>query len=159
MLAVFAWISLGLMHDWMAWNSARWTLGRRAVSRGIHPNDIEGGFEWDGWHSPIRRPEESPPLTGLTLPFTDMYFRNVTGRYVLSFSEECETLFRGPAAIPGRRVLDSEPYYQWLTPGRKEFFLVEIPLGSQRSMPGAPPSSAPKPDNAATSPDPVRHSP
>jgi hypothetical protein len=32
-LAILAVCSAGLMHDWVAWNSARWDLGRRALAR------------------------------------------------------------------------------------------------------------------------------
>ena len=45
-LAVYGAVSVGLMHDWLAWNSARWAVGRRALAAGVRPTDIEGGFEW-----------------------------------------------------------------------------------------------------------------
>jgi len=63
MLALYAWISVGLMHDWLAWNAARWELGRQALAQGIATTDIEGGFEWDGWYACADRttPGWSPP--------------------------------------------------------------------------------------------------
>jgi len=118
LLVGFGLVSIGLMHDWLAWNSARWTLGRRAVNqRSIDPKDIEGGFEWNGWHAPVpRRPETSSRQMGLVLQFTQDYFPHVTGRYILSYSE-----------IPGTVVRDSEPYQEWLPPRQKRFLLLEAP--------------------------------
>jgi hypothetical protein len=116
-LAVFGVVSVGLMHDWLAWNAARWELGRRAVAGHIDPLDIEGGVEWDGWHAGIGTP---PPRDNgprwRVLDFTREWFAAVRGRYVLSFSE-----------LPGARRLDAEPYGLWLAPGRREFFLLEVP--------------------------------
>jgi hypothetical protein len=116
LLLGFGLVSVGLMHDWLAWNSARWALGRRAVhERGIDPKDIEGGFEWNGWHAPVPRPLDAPSQqTGLVLKFTQDYFPHVTGRYALSFSE-----------MPGTVVIDSEPYQEWLSPGEKKFLLIQ----------------------------------
>jgi hypothetical protein len=116
-LLVMGAVSVGLMHDWLAWNSARWTLGRRSVSeKGVNPQDIEGGFEWNGWYAPIprRRDVPPPPQNGMILAFTHDYFPHVRGRYALSYSE-----------IPGTVVLDSEPYQEWLQPGQKRFLLIE----------------------------------
>ena len=104
------------MHDWLAWNSARWALGRRAVNeKGINPHDIEGGFEWNGWYAPVPRHRDMPPPpNGLILAFTHDYFPQVRGRFALSYSE-----------IPGTVVVDSEPYEEWLRPGQKRFLLIE----------------------------------
>jgi hypothetical protein len=116
LLVGFGLVSVGLMHDWLAWNSARWALGRRAVSeRGIDPKDIEGGFEWNGWHAPVpRRLDMASQQTGLVLRFTQDFFPHVTGRYALSFSE-----------MPGTVVVDSEPYREWLLPGEKKFLFIQ----------------------------------
>src|SRR5438874_1365609 len=113
--------SLGIMHDWLAWNHTRWTLGYRALGRGIKASDIEGGFEWDGWHA---RWELKPLASvvhllhfrdittyrGLALQATQKWFPQVTGRYALSFTE--------PA---GPSTLDRESYKTWLPPGSHEF--------------------------------------
>ncbi len=117
-LALFALVSVGLMHDWLAWNSARWELGRRAIERGrIVPWEIEGGFEWDGWYAPERQrfsrrfPNER---AWLTLPFTHRVLgHHVTGRYALSFSE-----------YKGTVTLDAEPYRLWLLPGPRRCCLL-----------------------------------
>lgn len=114
-LALFAAAALGITHDSLAWNAARWKLGRRAVAEGKDAWEIEGGFEWDGWYSPE---EIVPPVPGrkYLLGFTRQRFAHVNARYALSFYP-----------FPGVRVLDHEPYFQWLRPGRYAFYLIELP--------------------------------
>ncbi len=116
LLAVAGLAAAALTHDWLAWNSARWELGRRAVSRGIDPCDVEGGLEWDSWHSPVAVAPEGilAPRQGLVLPFNQQRFPHLTGRYALSFSQPRGTV-----------TLDSEPYEQWLLPGRHTFYFVQ----------------------------------
>lgn len=107
-------VSVCLMHDWLAWNSARWKLGRRALARQIDPQEIEGGFEWNGWFSPTPRIYGAGKPRRLTLPFTLRFAPQVTGRFALSFSELPETV-----------TLDSEPYSQWLLGGHPRFLFLQ----------------------------------
>lgn len=118
-LLVSAVVSVGLMHDWLAWNRARWTLGRKAVAEGVHPWQIEGGFEWDGWFGPgPDRPEEPAAVTAEKMPVRlpsgyDFRFWHVNARYGLAFN------------IPkGSHSIAEEPYSLWLLPRRREFHLV-----------------------------------
>jgi hypothetical protein len=115
-LAIIGALSIGLMHDWLSWNSARWALGRRAVARGIAPHDIEGGFEWDGWHSPRAKavpvPKMPAPLR-LTIGYSRLAFPELTGRYAIAFEQPHETT-----------LVDAEPYRLWLAPGRRRLLLV-----------------------------------
>jgi hypothetical protein len=114
LLMAFGGISLALMHDWLAWNSARWELGRRAVERGVQPTDIEGGFEWDGWYAPrMSKEDRNRPQKGWTTRFNAQVFPDVEGRFALSFS-----------VLPGSRIVDVEPYRLWLLPGQRFFFLL-----------------------------------
>jgi hypothetical protein len=106
--------SVCLMHDWLAWNRARWDLGNRALSRRIQPQDIEGGFEWDGWHGNVTRDKNPGERQGLALEFLHSWFPHITGRYALSFSE-----------LPDSVTVDSEPYTLWLKPGVHRLFLLE----------------------------------
>jgi hypothetical protein len=127
-LVAFGLVSVGLMHDWLAWNSARWELGLRACGTGrIDTRDVEGGIEWDGWFAPGRPARfTARPRTGLTLPFTHDWFPEVTGWFALSFSE-----------LPGTVRVDAEPYSFWLLPGRRQFFLIAMPqvIHPQRRSP------------------------
>jgi hypothetical protein len=106
-------ISACLMHDWLAWNSARWSLGRHAVEQGAKPEEIEGGFEWDGWHRDGSQGKPAVPLQGLALESLHRWFPTVTGKYALSFSE-----------LPNSVIVASEPYSLWLKPGPHHFFLL-----------------------------------
>jgi hypothetical protein len=114
-LLAMATLSVALMHDWLAWNSARWILGGRALAASVNAWDIEGGFEWDGWFSPERpRSAAVGPLRGLTLPFMHRWFPQVSGRYALSFSQPPNTILR-----------DSQEYRLWLVPGPRQLLFIE----------------------------------
>jgi hypothetical protein len=104
-------VSIALMHDWLAWNSALWKLGERQLARSIDPWDIEGGFEWDGWHAP------DVETKGLAVPPKGpRLFRHVSGHYAISFTAFAVTL-----------CLDVEPYRQWLPPGEGLLYFIEFP--------------------------------
>ncbi len=123
-LALSAVISVGLMHDWLAWNGARWTLGRRAIAAGIDPHDIEGGFEWDGWFAPSPLPPRggAPPRQH---KFHDIFysreFSHVRGYYGISFSMLTATV-----------AIDTQPYELWLQPGPQKMFLLTPVAARQR---------------------------
>jgi hypothetical protein len=130
-LLLLAVLAVGLMHDWLAWNSARWQLGRRALDH-VGPLDIEGGLEWDGWYDLQlseqgrrrsweelfgRSVQRGPGAPGsLTLPQTRVWFPGVRGRLALSFSQEPNTV-----------LMDEEPYRLWLLPGKLAFLLLGLP--------------------------------
>jgi 4-amino-4-deoxy-L-arabinose transferase-like glycosyltransferase len=133
-LTALGLISIGLMHDWLAWNAARWQLGRRAVARQIEPRDIEGGVEWDAWYAP---PDAEPPPNQArrwpVLPFTREWFPAITGHFALSFSP-----------VRGSMQLDSEAYELWLMPGRRQFLLIEAPPLPPTSDPGRETRASPR---------------
>jgi 4-amino-4-deoxy-L-arabinose transferase-like glycosyltransferase len=130
-LLALAVLSVCLMHDWLAWNAARWELGRRALDH-VGPLDIEGGLEWDGWYDlqlsgegrrrtweelfgrAVQRGPSTPH--NLTLQQTRVWFPAVRGRLALSFSHEPNTV-----------VIDQEPYHLWLVPGQHAFLLLGLP--------------------------------
>ena len=117
-LATFAVVSVSFMHDWFAWNTARWDVGHRALARGINPLDIEGGFEWNGWYGPRpipkRKEKAKPEGDAIMLNYTAKQFYYVRGRYALSFSVLKRT-------VP----LDAEPCHLWIQRGTKQIFLVK----------------------------------
>jgi len=130
--------SLGLMHDWLTWNCARWELGRRALARDISPEAIEGGVEWNGWFVGLPEHANPPPAQRRwrVLPFTQEWFPSVVGRFALSFSAKPDGL-----GVRYARTLDTQPYTLWLRPGRREFYLIETPAVSSGTA--APPSQPP----------------
>jgi 4-amino-4-deoxy-L-arabinose transferase-like glycosyltransferase len=133
-LTALGLISTGLMHDWLAWNAARWQLGRRALARQIEPRDIEGGVEWDAWYAP---PDAEPPRTRArhwpVLPFTREWFPAIAGHYALSF-----------APVRGAKQMDSEPYELWLVPGQRRFLLIEAPPLPPTADPGRETRASPR---------------
>jgi len=79
--------SLTQTHHYLTWNAARWELGHTALEQPAEPHDIDGGYEWSGWHSywsavaekQAYGPEGSPWwIRGL--------LTNNTEEYVISFS-------------------------------------------------------------------------
>jgi hypothetical protein len=111
--AVFA---VMLTHDWLAWNAARWELGRRAVAtRDLRPQDIEGGFEWNNWFAiPEGRWRRAQrPSAGLTLPYHLPLFDGMTGRCALSFSP-----------LEGAPTVDAVAYSSWLGGEQRQFLLA-----------------------------------
>lgn len=129
-LALYGFLSVAIMHDWLAWNSARFALGRRAVEeRHIPAADIEGGFEWDGWYAVHARPVNARPPRGLVLPFNQCLFPDLTGRYGLAFQP-----------LPHTVTVDREPYRLWLHTGTRYFYLVKQakPDEKSREKPASP---------------------
>jgi hypothetical protein len=116
--------SVALMHDWLSWNEARWSLGKKWVANGVHPWEIEGGLEWNGWYAPATQPGlPRPRVTGMPETFltynVDLHFLHVIGRYSLT-SEH----------LPGTVVRDRWPYTVWLPLGHRFFLLVEHGTGA-----------------------------
>ena len=58
-LLVLAVFTVGGVHDYFAFNRARWELVAAAESRGIRSADLDGGWEVDGWFR-FERPDERP---------------------------------------------------------------------------------------------------
>jgi hypothetical protein len=127
-LALSAVLAVGLMHDWLAWNEARWAVGRRALERGIEPRDVEGGFEWDGWFAPalLPPPRRVAPAGRILLPYSAENFAHTRGHYALSLS-----------VLPNTEAIDSEPYYFWLQPGKRKVYLIkpDLPASVQMKQP------------------------
>jgi hypothetical protein len=112
-------VAFALMHDSLAWNSARWTLGRRAWARGIKPWQIDGGFEWNGWHQ-LQEPNQTRllPVRTFVTPITRRNFPGIIGELALVF-------WPTPPGQPNQfQIMDKEPYTQWLPPRQLSFYLI-----------------------------------
>jgi len=124
-VAMSGLLSVGLFHDWLSWNAARWDLGRQALAmQTIKPADIEGGFEWNGWYGcanpdqPLPGPKQNPDLNDastLALPFTRDFFPNVRGQFALAFTQPSNAV-----------VVASQRYRPWLSSGPRDFLLVRL---------------------------------
>lgn len=60
-LLVYGVFTIALTHDYMSWNRARWkAIGYLTKNRGVPPEDIDGGFEFNGWYNYNPRYKEKP---------------------------------------------------------------------------------------------------
>jgi hypothetical protein len=51
LIALYAYVSIGSSHDYMAWNRARWqALNDLTSKQNVSPKLIDGGYEFNGWH-------------------------------------------------------------------------------------------------------------
>jgi hypothetical protein len=117
------------VHDWMSWNRARWDVGRRALARHIDPSDIEGGFEWDGWYTPVtpQAPEPVMPDHALLLRYTASNFYNVRGRFAIGFPRYAASDWAEP--IPEVVIRDREAFSLWSRPGVSQMLFLEAVSG------------------------------
>jgi hypothetical protein len=123
-VALMAVVCLITTHDWFAWDSARWRLGERALGMGIKASDIEGGFEWDAWHSPpsgmvriAQGQDIEARAHGLAQPFDVQAFPYLTGRYALSLSPNLPNLRACP--------IDHEPCRLWIKAREGYVYLLD----------------------------------
>jgi hypothetical protein len=92
--------SLREQGDYMAWNEARWRMGRALVQTGVAPETIQGGFEWLGWYDFEKalpaaiEAGRGDDLFGWTNVFPDRYF--------LSFEPQPRTRTIGSAPYTSR---------------------------------------------------------
>jgi len=42
--------TIGGTHDYFAWNKARWNALNDLTAEGVSPNEIDGGYEFNGWY-------------------------------------------------------------------------------------------------------------
>ena len=95
-LALLGFLSLAGSHDYMAWNRARWrALDHLTQEMGIPWQEIDGGFEFNGWHG-YDLHHEPRPRKKLGGGVED-------DQYMVAF---------GP--VPGFRAIREYPYPRWL---------------------------------------------
>jgi hypothetical protein len=63
MLCIYATFSIAATHDYLAWNRARWNATRSLMAAGTSSQQIDGGYEFNGWflgdRNYIRGPDKS----------------------------------------------------------------------------------------------------
>lgn len=104
-LGVFTWAGLS---DYFAWNRARWDAGMTAVARGLSPDKIENGFDWDGQFTLTR----NLALLRASKPAADIgvWEWQTLNRVVL------ETGFKPAPHMPGWTQIAAFPYRSPLLP-------------------------------------------
>jgi hypothetical protein len=100
--AALALYSLVGLADHLAWNAARWTAGRALMAEGVPASEIDGGYEWIGWHEfeTAPPPPPLPPSGEPPLDFDKHYWMLLNPKsYWLAFTP-----------LPGYSVHASVPY-------------------------------------------------
>jgi hypothetical protein len=79
--------SLTQTRFYLAWNQARWDLGNQALTQTNNTTTIDGGYEWDGWHSYWSAKNSGLKNGPETAPWwIYQIFNNNTEDYIISFS-------------------------------------------------------------------------
>jgi hypothetical protein len=60
LMALSLLVGIVWTRDQISFNEARWKAGGWLMDRGVPPDLIEGGFEFNGWHLPFGAPPKSP---------------------------------------------------------------------------------------------------
>jgi hypothetical protein len=109
--------SVAAMHDYLAWNRARWAAADWLVAtRAAPPSAIDGGFEWNAWQG-------YDPSYVATPGKSWWWVRD--DRWVIAF---------GP--IDGRRTVHRVAFPRWLPPGDSGEIVVLERIGGD--TPAAP---------------------
>jgi 4-amino-4-deoxy-L-arabinose transferase-like glycosyltransferase len=96
-------------HDYLAWNQERWAAAASLMATSTAtPNDIQGGYEFDGYH--VWR--DLPPGTGIHE--ADWQKAKTTTRYRIAFS-----------AMPGFKELNRLPVEHWLPLSPNRILVLE----------------------------------
>ena len=109
-LLLMMWFSFSTASDWFRWNEARWEAGTLAVKQGLHPLEIEGGYEWDGWFR-THNANETDPILGKIPPWNGS--KEISKFWaVISFSQ-----------LPDIPVIRTFPYSSYWGSGKREMYL------------------------------------
>lgn len=113
LLVAMAGFSIAGTHDYFAWNRARWAALHAAMDSGIPPTQIDGGFEFNGWH-------RTGPLKP-KLPYTKSWWFIADDQYAVSF---------GPFA--NYQAVAAYPFQRYLPPSTDTVFLLQRPDWQQK---------------------------
>jgi hypothetical protein len=102
-LAVF---SIGATHDYHSWNKVRWkALDWLTGKQDISPNQIDGGFEFNGWHRVTSEMDYSGAKSWWWIDKDD---------YAVTFGD-----------IQGYEKIKAFPFYRFLPPERDSIFILK----------------------------------
>lgn len=109
LLLVYGTFSVAATHDYLSWNRARWkALHYLTEEAQISYNNIDGGFEFNGWYEPDpagrKKAEKSWNWLFRKFDYTD---------YVLSFQP-----------IKGFREIARYPFKRWLPLGKGYIYIL-----------------------------------
>lgn len=116
-VVVFSLFSLAATHDYLAWNTARWQALRELASRErVSLEEIDGGFEFNGWHLAERL--GTVPTDEDVRPENPWERKSwwwvVDDRFVVAFRP-----------LSGYRVYLTVPFHRLVPPGRASIYVLE----------------------------------
>ena len=94
-------LSVGMTHDYLAWNRARWAALDDLMAQGVRPSDIDGGYEFNGLYDYESR-------------YADGWWRPIQEEYAITF---------GP--IDGYDTVKVYPYRTWIPPREAGIHVME----------------------------------
>ena len=103
---LIAAFSVAATHDYLSWNRARWqALHFLTHEKSISPNQIDGGFEFNGWHKTKAERNENSPKSWWWVDEDD---------YVVTFGK-----------MDGFEKMKGYPYQRFLPPGVDSVFILK----------------------------------
>lgn len=105
-LGIMILFSVAATHDYLSWNKAKWTGLNKLSLAGISPNQIDGGFEFNGWYKTGKRNPEDPSKKS-------WYFVD-DDKYVVSFGPICNY-----------HTIDKHSYFSYLTLSTNNIYVKE----------------------------------
>lgn len=103
-IAAVALVTLGFVAAGHSFDAARWDAAERAVAAGIAPGDVDGGFEWVGYHYGGITGEQAPSRS---IPHGPGYL------YMFPAAGNCGVVASSPATDPRFEPLGTLPYRTW----------------------------------------------
>jgi hypothetical protein len=64
LIAIYAAVSVTATHDYLAWNRGRWIATSALMQSGVWPNQIDGGYEFNGGYLSDINHKRAPNKTG-----------------------------------------------------------------------------------------------
>lgn len=104
--------SLVGLQDYMAWNGARWKAVDQLMAAGVPPEEIDGGYEFNGWYTSPHYIEKLGPAAFLRSGNLGWWVLENT--YVVSWRPR-----------PGFEVLEEIPYHSWLAGERGRLLVLK----------------------------------
>lgn len=103
-VAALALVSLGLVAAGHSFDAARWEAAEQMVAAGIAPGDVDGGFEWVGYHYDGITGEQAPARS---VPHGPGYL------YMFPAAGNCGVVSSSPASDPRFEPLGTIGYRTW----------------------------------------------
>ena len=105
LILLMALYSIFGTHDYLSWNRARWrALSDLMASGKAKPEDIDGGFEFNGWY--LYDPDFKPPKG-------KNFWWVHSDEFVVAFGE-----------LPGYRIAKEYHYSNWLPPTHRKVLML-----------------------------------